>query len=97
MHASIVKVRISAEALSDPEMPSRRLEFVETSAQAPGFMAGYWLQPTDGVGIAVVIWESESAATAVNETMGVSSGAKLGPGATVESVEVIPVWAHATV
>ena len=31
-------------------------------SQTPGFVAGYWLEPLDGTGISVTLWESEQAA-----------------------------------
>jgi hypothetical protein len=94
VHATTVKVRISEETLADPEFPNRRRNFVEATAKSPGFVSGYWLQPTDGVGTAVVLWESEAAALAASEAMGVKAGAQLGPGAVAESVEHIEVWEH---
>jgi hypothetical protein len=31
-------------------------------SQTAGFVAGYWLEPVDGKGISVTLWESEQAA-----------------------------------
>jgi len=53
------------------------------------------LLPTDGIATALVIWDSEAAARNANQGMGVIAGTVLGPGASVDSVEVIEVWSHA--
>ena len=61
--------------------------------QAPGFVGGYFLAPTDGTtGMSVTAYESEDAANAVKERM--QPGTKLNDYVTVKSVEVREVVAN---
>jgi hypothetical protein len=58
MHAALVKLTIdpdqapaAASALTDHILPTVR--------SAPGFVAGYWLEPVDGHGFSFVVFETE--------------------------------------
>jgi hypothetical protein len=64
MHAVTVKVTIV-----DPERAVRELRerVVPMVSQAPGFVAGYWLEPQDGKGASLVVFESEDQAQAMVE------------------------------
>jgi hypothetical protein len=61
MHAALVKVTIdvdqapaAANALTHDILPTIR--------SAPGFVAGYWLEPVDGEGFAFVVFATEEQA-----------------------------------
>ena len=58
-------------------------------SQAPGFVAGYWLEPIDGHGLSVVVFESEEAAKVAAERIQPPSSV------TLETVEVREVVASA--
>ena len=58
MHAALVTLTIdpdqapaAASALVNEILPAVR--------SAPGFVAGYWLEPADGQGFSIVLFESE--------------------------------------
>jgi hypothetical protein len=61
MHAALVTLTIdpaqapaAANALVEDILPTVR--------SAPGFVAGYWLEPADGQGFSVVLFETEEQA-----------------------------------
>jgi hypothetical protein len=61
MHAALVKLTINADkapaaaaALTDELLPTVR--------SAPGFVAGYWLEPVDGEGFSFVVFDTEEQA-----------------------------------
>jgi hypothetical protein len=61
MHAALVRLTIdpeqapaAAEALVNDVLPRVRA--------APGFVAGYWLEPADGEGFSIVLFETEEQA-----------------------------------
>jgi hypothetical protein len=58
-----------------------------------GFVAGYWLAPTSGQGMSVVVWDSEDAARTFAGTR--QPGTEVQPGVTVRSSEVRRVIASA--
>jgi hypothetical protein len=64
MHAVLVSVEIH-----DAEAGRERLnnEVVPRASQAPGFVAGYWIQVAEGQGRSVIVMESEEAANAAAE------------------------------
>ncbi len=84
MHAVVAKVTIN-----DAEQATTRLqqEIVPLTSQAPGFVAGYWL---DG-GTAVILFESEDAARSMAEQVTTPPTGEV----TVESVDIREVVAHA--
>ena len=86
MDAVLVAVRIN-----DFESPRRELEerVVPAVSQAPGFVAGYWLEPQNDMGYSIVVFDSEDAAR--------SAADRLEPPSDVEiqHVEVREVVAHA--
>jgi hypothetical protein len=86
MHAAIIKVTIND---FESAVGVLRDEIVPQVAQAPGFVAGYWMRKDDS-GMAVVVCESEEAARAVGE-----QARSRATGVTVEDVEVRGVVAHA--
>ena len=58
---------------------------------APGFVAGYWLEPVDGQGLSIIVFESEDAARAAAPEPGPGPN----PGVTMETVEIRTVVASA--
>ena len=61
MHAALVRLTVdpdqapaAAEALTNDILPRVR--------SAPGFVAGYWLEPADGHGFSMVLFETEEQA-----------------------------------
>ena len=61
MHAALVRVTIepgndtAARAALDEQV-------VPMVKAAPGFVAGYWMEPQDGVGFSIVVFETEEQA-----------------------------------
>jgi hypothetical protein len=59
MHVVQVKVTILDEEPAQKELRERIVPMV---SQIPGFVAGYWLEPVDGKGESLVVFESEDGA-----------------------------------
>lgn len=87
MHAVVVKVTITDP---DSAISALREETVPAVSQAPGFVTGYWTRK-DNSGLAMVIFESEDAASAMSEQIRSSAPDAV----TIEDVEVREVAAHA--
>ena len=90
MHAALVTLTIdpgqapaAAHALTADILPTVR--------SAPGFVAGYWLEPVDGRGFSIVVCETEEQVRAAAPPT--SSWAA--PGVTVNGVEIRRVAATA--
>jgi hypothetical protein len=82
----------STAHVENPEQARRALpkERVELVRRAPGFVAAYWLEPIEGRGVSVVLFESQERAeeAAAYPTPSIE-------GVTVLSVEVREVYASA--
>jgi hypothetical protein len=63
VHANVVFVNVDATQ-ADPARRGLHEQVIPRVSQTPGFVAGYWLEPVDGMGISVTIWENEQAARA---------------------------------
>jgi hypothetical protein len=61
VHANVVFVNVDATQ-ADPARRGLHDQVIPRVSQTPGFVAGYWLEPLDGKGISVTLWESEQAA-----------------------------------
>jgi hypothetical protein len=90
MHAALVKLRVdphqapaAANALTDDILPTVR--------SAPGFVAGYWLEPVDGRGFAFVVFETEEQA----RQSAPPTGNWAAPGITIDDVDFRRVAASA--
>jgi hypothetical protein len=90
MHAALVTVTIdpdqapaAARSLVNDILPALR--------SAPGFVAGYWLEPADGEGFSILLFETEEQA---RETAPPASG-WAAPGVTITGVEFRRVAANA--
>ncbi|HEY5985277.1 MAG TPA: hypothetical protein VIV12_02680 [Streptosporangiaceae bacterium] len=86
MHAALVMVTIdqvqapaAAVALMDDIMPR--------ITSAPGFAAGYWLEPADGRGFSILLFNTEDQARQAAQATSSWSA----PGVTIDAVEVRPV------
>jgi hypothetical protein len=86
MHAVVVTVKVGNVEEARPKLLE---QVVPAVSQAPGFVAGYWLEPIDGHGLSVVVFESEEAAKVAAENVQPPSSV------TLESVEVREVVASA--
>jgi hypothetical protein len=89
MHVALVSVTIdptNADSARD-HLVSEVLPMVKA---APGFIAGYWLEPADGKASSMVFFETEAQARAVAPP----AGSVPAPGVTVQSVEFRPVAAN---
>jgi hypothetical protein len=90
VHAALVTLTIdqdhapaAADALVNDILPSVR--------SAPGFVAGYWLEPADGQGFSIVLFETEEQAREAAPP--VNSWAA--PGITITDIEFRRVAATA--
>jgi hypothetical protein len=90
MHAALVKLTIdqdqapaAANALTHDILPTIRA--------APGFIAGYWLEPADGQGFSFVVFETEEQAR--QSTPPASSWTA--PGVSINDVDFRRVAANA--
>jgi hypothetical protein len=88
MHAVVTRVTVN-----DREAATSRLreQIVPEVSQAPGFVAGYWTRGDDGTGMAMVVFESEEAATNMSERV----PSMLTDAVTLETIEVREVVANA--
>lgn len=87
MHAVAVRVTIKDR---EAAVQNLRDQVVPRVSQAPGFVHGYWTWK-DNTGLAMVVFESEDAATSMSQQVPNMITADV----TLESVEVREVVAHA--
>ena len=66
MHAVVVKVTVQNPEDIESSLQTLREEVVPRVSQAPGFVAGHWTLK-DTSGMAMIIFESEDAATTASE------------------------------
>ncbi len=90
MHAALISVRVPAE-VREAAFGVLRERVVPMLASASGFVAGYWLEPQDDVGLSVLLFETEEQARAGAPPVGPAPA----PGASIESVEFRAVVANA--
>jgi hypothetical protein len=88
MHALVFRVRIHERKEADRLLHE---EFVPGLSQAPGFVAGYWVNTGEDGGTSVVVFESEEAARRTAERTDPPETDAL----TLESLEIGEVVAHA--
>ena len=87
MHAVVVRVTVSNPEGAEQNLRER---IVPRVSEAPGFVQGYWTRK-DGTGLAMVVFESEEAATSMSRQVANMLNADV----TLDSVEVREVVAHA--
>jgi hypothetical protein len=63
MHAALVTLTIDP-AQASAAASALMNDILPTVRSAAGFVAGYWLEPADGKGFAIVLFESEAQARA---------------------------------
>jgi hypothetical protein len=82
VHAALVTLTIDA-AHAPAAANALVNDILPTVRSAPGFIAGYWLEPADGQGFAIVLFETEEQArrTAPPATNWAA------PGVTISGVE----------
>jgi hypothetical protein len=82
VHAALVTLTIDA-AHAPAAANALVNDILPTVRSAPGFVAGYWLEPADGQGFAIVLFETEEQArrTAPPATSWAA------PGVTINGVE----------
>jgi hypothetical protein len=90
MHAALVNLTIApdqapaaADALTHRILPAIR--------SAPGFVAGYWLEPVDGHGFSFVVFETEEQARQSTPP----AGNWKAPGVSINNVDFRRVAANA--
>ena len=88
MHAVVVDVSISDRESAERELHE---QVVPRVSQAPGFVSGFWLEPSGGKGHSIVVFESEEAAKGTAEMVRTNAPSQV----TIENVEVRAVVANA--
>jgi hypothetical protein len=63
MHAALIQLTIDP-AKAPAAAAAFSSEILPKVKSAPGFVAGYWVDPVDGVGFGFVLFESEKQALA---------------------------------
>jgi hypothetical protein len=87
VHAVVATVRID-----EPEKARALLEDARVSLvrRAPGFISGFWLEPLEGIGMSVIVFDSEEHALEAT-----TYPLPALPGVTPITVELREVYAHA--
>jgi hypothetical protein len=91
MHAVLMTVAIEPAEL-DQAQKTLQEEIIPMVSAASGFVAGYWLEPANGQGVSLVVFDTEEQARQTAPPAGVSPT----PGVTITSVEFPSVTASAT-
>lgn len=55
MYAVVATVRVEDSEVARAALSTERVPLV---ARAPGFVAAYWLEPIDGIGMSVIVFDS---------------------------------------
>ncbi len=84
MHAVVSHVSIQS-GHEDESLEHLRTNVVPRVKQAPGAVAGYWLNPEGGKGFAFIVFESEEAARAAAD---MARNAPRPESVTFDSIEV---------
>ncbi len=90
MHAALVTLTIDPDQ-APAAARSLVKDILPRVSSAPGFVAGYWLEPADGQGFSIVLFETEEQA---RETAP-PAGSWAAPGVTITGVEFRRVAAAA--
>ena len=56
MHAVVSNVRIEDPGVARTALADLRLKLVP---RAPGFVSAYWLEPIDGIGMSVIVFDTK--------------------------------------
>jgi hypothetical protein len=87
MHAVVSTVRIEDVDQARAALGEKRLKLVP---RAPGFVSAYWLEPVDGIGMSVIIFETRKHAEEA-----VAYPVPPLPAVTLLTVEIREVYASA--
>jgi hypothetical protein len=86
MHAIVTTVSVEDPQKARALLPSAREDLV---SRAPGIVSAYWLEPIDGIGMSVLVFETEAdAEIAANYPVPPM------PGVTVLDLVLREVYAH---
>jgi hypothetical protein len=61
VHAIVATVQVADPALAREALATDRIPLVP---RAPGFLAAYWLEPVDGIGMSIIVFDSKEHAAA---------------------------------
>ena len=87
MHAVVATVRIEDVGVARAALGEQRLKLVP---RAPGFVSAHWLEPVDGIGMSVIVFETREHA---EEALAYPLPPL--PGVTPLTVEIREVYASA--
>jgi hypothetical protein len=87
MHAVVATVNVEDPQVAREALAALRLDLVP---RAPGFVSAYWLEPIDGIGMSVIVFETKEHA---QEALAYPLPAL--PGVTPCTVEIREVYASA--
>jgi hypothetical protein len=90
VHAVVVDVTLEAEPTLE-SLAVLQNEVVAGVKASPGCIAGYWLEPVDGKGHSIVLFDTEEHARAAAPPLGAAPM----PGVTIDSVDIRAVIATA--
>jgi hypothetical protein len=85
VHANVISVNVDTSV--DPERKGLHEVVIPRIRQLPGFVAGYWLEPADGKGLSITVFDNEDAARGALKAMGIEPGASPAPGVTIETID----------
>lgn len=89
MYAAVMHLSFQAE-LAPAAASAFSTELLPRVRQSPGFVRGYWLDPVDGAGLGLLVFEDEAQAQQAS-----LPDRWRAPGVTVDSVEIRRVAATA--
>lgn len=87
MYAIVATVRIEDPGLARAALPGMRLDLIP---RAPGFVSAYWLEPIQGIGMSITIFQTKEHA---EEAAAYQLPAL--PGVTPLTLEIREVYASA--
>jgi hypothetical protein len=87
MHAVVSTVRIEDLGAARAALADLRLKLVP---RAPGFVSAYWLEPVDGIGMSLIVFDTKQRAEEA-----VAYPVPPLPGVTLLTVEIREVFASA--
>ena len=90
MHAALVAVKIDPDQ-ADASQAALESQVVPMVKAAPGFIAGYWMEPVNDTAYSIVVFDTEEHARATAPPEGASPA----PGVTVVRSDFQEVIAHA--
>ncbi|MEA2451872.1 MAG: hypothetical protein QOG04_582 [Actinomycetota bacterium] len=92
MHALFVTAHIDAGRNEEEGLKYLEMDVLPQLKKFPGVVGGYWLATKDSESLAVVLFDTEKAATQMKE-VGLPQAPPT-PGATLGAIEVREVIAH---